>query len=112
MELLLYIDTSDFHQTQISVEIDGKKINKVIDSNLGKAQITLPIIEEIFKDNNLNIKDITEIRVNTGPGSFTGLRVGIAIAQMLGKLLNIPVNGKSPGTTITPEYSTSKYDSR
>ena len=40
------------------------------------------------------IKDISEIEVNTGPGSFTGLRVGVSIANALGWALGIPVNGK------------------
>ena len=51
----------------------------------------------------MKLLDITEIEVHTGPGSFTGLRVGIAVATTLGKLLNIPVNGQID-PNITPKY--------
>ena len=59
-----------------------------------KSQTTLPMIEEILAEHKLNISDITAITVAMGPGSFTGLRVGATIANALGYLLDIPVNGK------------------
>ena len=52
------------------------------------------ILSEYSKKKARTIKDITEIEVNLGPGSFTGLRVGGSVANALGWLLGIPVNGK------------------
>ncbi|MFH1536127.1 MAG: hypothetical protein ABIC96_03620 [Patescibacteria group bacterium] len=40
------------------------------------------------------------IEVETGPGSFTGLRVGVSVANALGFALNIPVNGKKMETDL------------
>jgi len=59
-----------------------------------KREIVLNLIDKIIAKHNLNLKEITEIKVNNGPGSFTGLRAGISIANALGYSLNIPVNGK------------------
>lgn len=86
----LYIDTSD--SEKISIKIDGKEF--VSSSKKQKAQALLPLIDQKLKQKNMNIKDITEIEFNEGPGSFTGLRVGATIANTLGWALKIPVNGK------------------
>ena len=54
------------------------------------------MIMELLKAQSSKLQAITEIEVNPGPGSFTGLRVGAAIANALGYALKIPVNGKRP----------------
>ena len=59
----------------------------------------------MLQKNNLEINQITEIKINKGPGSFTGLRVGVAIANSLGFLLKIPVNGKKVGELEEPVYN-------
>ena len=48
-------------------------------------------------------EDIDELEVNPGPGSFTGTRVGVAIANMLSYALDIKVNGSM--TPVEPIYS-------
>lgn len=66
-----------------------------------KAQIALLLIDTLLKKHGVALPDIEEIEVNTGPGSFTGLRVGIAVANTLGFILKIPVNGEK---MIEPAY--------
>lgn len=99
--IILFIDTSSNKEIKAGLEIDGKKniINKPLDTR--KAQAVLPMIEELFKKYKLEFKDISEIKVNPGPGSFTGIRVGVSIANALGFLLKIPVNGKE---AVEPVY--------
>lgn len=82
----LYIDTSSNQKT--IVQLDGKKLEK--DSSVWHSQVVLPMIKKLVGKDGL--KKIKEIEVNTGPGSFTGLRVGVAIAQALSYALRIPVN--------------------
>jgi tRNA threonylcarbamoyladenosine biosynthesis protein TsaB len=53
-----------------------------------------------LKDSSVDFKDIKEIKLDTGPGSFTGLRVGAAVANALGYSLGIPVNGKKIETDL------------
>lgn len=80
----LYIDTSSNQKTTVKF---GTKV-LMQDSTVWRSQVLLPMIEKLTHG-----RDITEIEVNTGPGSFTGLRVGVAVANALGFALGVPVNG-------------------
>lgn len=86
----LYIDTSSAEK--VVVKLDKKSFETEARQN--KSQKLLPFIDELLKKKSKKLKDITEIEVNTGPGSFTGLRVGVSVAQALGWALGVPVNGK------------------
>lgn len=86
----LYIDTSD--REKVVVGIDKKRFET--NAKERSSQELLPFIDEVLKKNKLSMGNVTEIEVNTGPGSFTGLRVGIAVANALGFALKIPVNGE------------------
>ena len=79
----LYIDTSSNQQT--IVQIGDKKLVK--NSSVWKSQMVLPMIKELLGDEPID--KITQIEINPGPGSFTGLRVGMAIANALGFALGI-----------------------
>lgn len=102
-KVILHIDTKDNKKTLIMLEIDGKKSKISQITNSWSSQILLPMIWNVLEKNKLSISDIAEIIVDKGPGSFTGLRVGIAVANVLGYLLNIPVNGKK-GNIVEPIY--------
>lgn len=86
----LFIDTSD--SEKIIVGFDGKRFKTT--ARQEKSQRLLPFIDELLRKEDKKFKDITEIEVNTGPGSFTGLRVGVSVANTLGWALGVPVNGK------------------
>lgn len=103
MNTLLFIDTSAMDTAKVAVETRGKRFEKTSQSRIMKSQMILPLIEEILEAHSLKLTEITAISVHTGPGSFTGLRVGCTVANALGLLLGIPVNGKR--TLATPVYS-------
>ncbi len=100
----LFIDTSSNKEIIVGLIINGKEF--LIRQNIAaqKAQIALPLIDKLLKKNNLKISDISSIKVNTGPGSFTGLKVGVAIANALSYVAKIPVNGEKIGVFVTPKY--------
>jgi len=60
-------------------------------SERSHSQILIPTIEEILKDNQLKSQDLDEIIAINGPGSFTGVRLGITVAKTLAYTLNIPI---------------------
>ena len=98
----LFIDTSN--SEKIVVGFDDKRYET--SSRKEKSQMLLPFIEELLKKENKTFKNISEIKVNTGPGSFTGLRVGVSVANALGWALGVPVNGKDlrKGEVININY--------
>ena len=104
MEKVLLIDTSNSQETIVGLKIDNKKDFLKGRSKVLKAQNVLPLIEKILKKHKLKTSDLTAIEINIGPGSFTGLRVGIAVANTLAWSLKIPVNGKKIGELPEPEY--------
>lgn len=103
-KLVLSIDTSDREEITISIALDGKKYEKKELMGIAKSQRLLPLIAETLKELRLSPTDITEIQVATGPGSFTGVRVGVSVANTLTWLLGIPVNEKK-NQLAEPIYS-------
>lgn len=98
------IDTSSNQEIRVALKIDGKEFEKKEKIGREKAQVVLPMIDQLLKEHKLKLSDINSIEVNTGPGSFTGLRVGASIANALAFSLKIPVNNKKIGEFVTPTY--------
>ena len=100
----LYIDTRDREKINISIF----KKNNIIISKEANSQINsdtaLILLEKALSDLNLNTDKITEIEVERGPGSYTGTRIGVAIANSLSFVLQIPVNGKEVSSIENPKY--------
>ncbi len=55
------------------------------------ASLLVPLIEDILQKNNYNINNLNAIAIAAGPGSYTGLRIGITTAQSLCFALSIPL---------------------
>ena len=53
----------------------------------------MPLIDELFKDTNLTLDNIDLLACSQGPGSFTGIRIGIATIKAFADAKNIPVVG-------------------
>lgn len=88
---ILYIDTSSSY-LYTGIVCDGKLISEVQENlQLDLSKLTLPKIAEMFSENNLKPNDIDKIIVVNGPGSFTGIRVGLTIAKVYAWSLNIPI---------------------
>lgn len=70
---------------------DGKVLNCFEFETKYQSEDLLLAIDGVLKNNKLKLKDLKTILVNAGPGSFTGVRVGVTTANTLGWSLDIPV---------------------
>lgn len=59
----------------------------------GQAEHLVPLIGRVLEKAGAEYKDIERIAVTTGPGAFTGLRIGLSAARALGLALDVPVGG-------------------
>ena len=57
------------------------------------GELLAPAIESVLRDAGVAVGDLGGIVVGVGPGPFTGLRVGLVTARMLGAVLQVPVRG-------------------
>ena len=89
--MILFIDT---HAELITIAVKQNEnlYIKNKESEYSHSVFTMPMIEEIFKENNLDIKKLKKIIVVNGPGSFTGIRIGLSIAKTMAYALNIDIN--------------------
>ncbi len=101
---ILYIDTRDNKHIIIKVKKDLEEFIEEDVAVASKAQTILPLVEKALKKAGLETKDINEIEVERGPGAFTGLRVGVSIANSLGFANGIKINGKEIGEIELPSY--------
>lgn len=90
---ILIIDTA-FEFCQVGLWRDGKKLDARITQGGGKHDHVLAsMVDDIFKANDLMVEALAQIFVTTGPGRFTGLRVGIAFARGLALVHGTPLTG-------------------
>ena len=112
MMAILYINTKDRKAIEVVLKENGKIVKSLSEENEYGSQALLPLMIKLLKQTSTpgvhiqnhtrcaHWKDLKGIEVETGSGSFTGLRVGVSVANALGFALGIPVNGKKIETEI------------
>lgn len=92
MALILSIETATTN-CSVSVSKEGKTIALKEDSRNGysHAEKLHVFIDEALKEANIEKTDLDAIAVSKGPGSYTGLRIGVSAAKGLAFALNIPL---------------------
>ncbi|WP_338377662.1 tRNA (adenosine(37)-N6)-threonylcarbamoyltransferase complex dimerization subunit type 1 TsaB [uncultured Flavobacterium sp.] len=92
MALLLNIETAT-KNCSVSLAIDGKTIacKEIAEQNFSHAEKLHVFVDELLKENNLNYKDLNGVAVGQGPGSYTGLRIGVSSAKGFCYALGIPM---------------------
>ncbi len=79
--LILALDTSG-RMASCCLYEDGKKRSSCFkDSQLQHSRTILPICEQMLKEQNVSLDDIDAFAACIGPGSFTGIRIGVAIIK-------------------------------
>lgn len=80
---IFYLDTSSNYLYTAILE-DTKVISEIKEKlERDLSRLALFKIEEMFKNNNMDLNDIEKIIVVNGPGSFTGVRIGLTIAKTI-----------------------------
>lgn len=107
--MILGIDTKDRQQITVYLKEQGKVVKSLKEENQFGSQVLLSLIMKLIQTYKPGLQahlqtgfaKLNGIEVETGPGSFTGLRVGVSVANALGFSLGIPVNGKKMETELT-----------
>lgn len=90
---ILCIDTSS-KLCGVGIFENEKLIDKIeLNNGLTHSETLVPILKQILEKNSLVLKDFDLIAVDIGPGSFTGIRIGVATAKAFSDSLTIPCVG-------------------
>lgn len=89
--MTLFIST--FNEKVIIGILEKNKLilKREVISNRSHSLTLVPTIDEIIKEINITLKDLKEIIVVNGPGSFTGVRLGVTVAKTLAYTLKINI---------------------
>lgn len=92
MALILNIETAT-KNCSVALSKDGKTlaIREIAEQNFSHAEKLHVFIEELLLETNVTFKDVKAVAVSQGPGSYTGLRIGVSAAKGLCYALSIPL---------------------
>ena len=92
MSTILHIETST-KNCSVSIANNGKlfSLKEINTGDYSHAEMLHPLINEALLESKLTIKDIEAIAVGKGPGSYTGLRIGVSAAKGLCFANDIPL---------------------
>ncbi len=89
--LILGISTSS-NIASVAISKDTECIKELnINNNKTHSETLVPLINELLNETNIKLQDINLIACDNGPGSFTGIRIGISTVKAIAESLNIPV---------------------
>ncbi len=87
----LVIDTATPY-LYLSLIIDDIEVGSIYQEGDHNHSVTIiPLMNELLMDNKLELKQLDQIIVGIGPGSYTGVRIGVSIAKMIGYLNKVQV---------------------
>ena len=78
-------------KANVGISINGNNLVKSIDNEITHSEKLLPLIDEVLKASNCNLNDINLIACTTGPGSFTGIRIGLATIKAIAKITSAKI---------------------
>jgi tRNA threonylcarbamoyladenosine biosynthesis protein TsaB len=93
MTVVLAIDTAAPRLQLALLRADGVVDVSIDELAQGHAELLFPRLALLFERNAIVYADLGRVAVTTGPGSFTGLRIGLSAARGLGLALDMPVLG-------------------
>lgn len=90
----------------VAVLRDGVRVGVLAEGGRDQAARLLPAIETVLAEAGIGRREIALVAVTVGPGSFTGVRVGLAAARGLGVGLGVPLAGVSTTSVLLAQAGT------
>ncbi len=91
MSLSLLLDTST-NYLHMGLVVDGQLVDQIVEkATRQQSEITMVRIQQLFEKNHYAPKDLKQLVISEGPGSYTGIRISMTIAKVLGSLAEIQV---------------------
>jgi tRNA threonylcarbamoyladenosine biosynthesis protein TsaB len=95
MTLMLAIDTAT-PRVAVAIGEDGRVLGSVyLSARRRHAEALVPAIAYLCEQTGVELRQLGAVAVGVGPGLFTGLRVGVTTAKIMGQALEVPVVGVS-----------------
>ncbi len=88
--IILALETTD-RVASAALLTDGGLLEKRIESPLRHEETVMPAVDELLAEAGVAAADITSVAVDVGPGSFTGVRIGVCHANAMAMALGVPV---------------------
>ena len=93
MSLLLALDTAGPHCAAVLLSGDDVAMERLEPMARGQAERLMPMLEEVLAEAGAAWADLHALGVGTGPGNFTGIRIGVSAARGLAMALGVPAIG-------------------
>ena len=84
---ILGIETTGKVGSVAIVDESGKTVNRVTTDSMSHLRELVPMIKELVDELGVSLNELDAIAVSVGPGSFTGIRIGLATAKTLAQTL-------------------------
>ncbi len=102
---LLAIDTAT-EQCSVAMLIDGSMRSRLLPTARGHADAILPMIDALLAEQGCELRDLDGLAFGRGPGSFTGVRIGVSVIQGLSFATQLPVVGISNLAAVARQAAT------
>ena len=99
----LFIDTH-YISLHLALFKDELVIEEIKKEDVKHSTYFIPLLKELLEKNDVTFDDLSGIIVVTGPGSFTGVRLGVVVAKMISYCKNIPVKAISYLQALSLKY--------
>lgn len=118
---ILAIDTTTKKAT-VAIKANNLVYVKEVDNEITHSEKLLPLLDEVLKEVNISLSDIDLYAITQGPGSFTGVRIGIATIKAIAKITDKKIFGTTSLELLaldaikkvgfTPKYVLSLMDAK
>lgn len=99
----LFIDTH-YQELVLVLFKDGRIFDKRMKKDGKHSEYFIPLLQELLEQNSVTFDDLSGVIVINGPGSFTGVRIGVVVAKMISYSKNIPLKALSYLQALDLEY--------